>query len=324
MNRASRSLTVVAALVVFFFTNAAYAQSYPTKPIRMIVTLGPGSSVDLLARTLGDRLGRQLGQPIIVENRAGAGGRVAADAVAKAAPDGYTLMGNSIASHAINPALYGTLSYDPVRDFAPITLLASSPNVLVIGNAIPALSVVELIAHLRKQGDFAYSSGGQGTSMHLAGEMFASMIGVKGVHVPFKSSPEAITAVVKGDVVLMFPNAPNAIGLAKGSKLRALATTTAKPISWWSELPTMADAGLAGFDVTAWFGLAAPAGTPEPIVRRLNAEVLQALAEPTVRDALVKQGFEVLTSTPEEFGRFVQVELAKWTRVIKAAGLKPE
>lgn len=317
-------LRIVCALVCTYVGVASAQPSYPTKPIRLIVTLGPGSTVDLLARTVGDQLSRQLGQPVLVENRAGAGGMIAAETVARASPDGYTLLTSTIGTHGINPGLHPKMAYDAIRDFAPITLLASSPNVLIVGNDVPAQSVAELIAHIKSKGEFAYSSGGTGTSMHLAGELFSSMIGVKGLHVPYKASPEAVASVMKGEVMLMFPNAPNAIGPARGGRLRAIAATPDRRISWWAELPTVAEAGLAGFDVTAWFGLTAPAGTPDPIIRRLHEEAHKALAVAAVRDALVKQGFEVLTSTPEGFAQFIRAELAKWERVIKTAGIKPE
>lgn len=302
------------------------AQEYPVKPVKIVVTLSPGSTSDILARVLGNQLAKQLGQSFVIENRPGAGGMLAAEAVAKAPADGYTLLGNSIATHGIGPSLYPKLSFDPMRDFAPVALVASSPNVLIVGTGVAARTVPELIALIRAAPErFTFSSGGNGTSHHMAGELFGTLIGVRGVHIPYKGTPEAVNAVVTGDVLLMFPNAPNAVGLAKGGKLRALAVATPRPVSWWPELPTVAEAGVAGFDVTAWFGFAAPAGTPEAILRRLNSELNKAILVPSVREALVNQGFEILPAgTPEAFGEFMRAEKEKWARVIRSSGAKVE
>ena len=301
----------------------ALAQAWPAKPVRVVVTLSPGSTSDILARVVSEQMGKSLGQAFVVENRPGAGGNIAGDYVAHQAADGYTIMLATISSHGINPALYAKMPYDALRDFTPVIALASSPNVLIASNEVPANSVPELIAWLKSQpaGQVNYASAGNGTSMHLSGELFNSLAGVKTAHIPYKGSPEAVTAVMKNEVAIMFPNAPNAVTLAKSGKIKLLAVTTPKRLSWLPDVPTVAEAGLPGFDVVAWFGFVAPAGTPADIVARLNAEAQKALALPSVREALTKQGFEVMGGSSQEFGQFMRTEIDKWTRVVNGAGL---
>jgi tripartite-type tricarboxylate transporter receptor subunit TctC len=312
-------VALCAGLVAF----PAVAQTYPERPVRIVVTLSPGSTSDILARVVGDQMSKGLGQPVVIENRPGAGGNVAGAAVKATPADGYTLMLATISSHGINPALYAKMPYDALKDFTPIALLGSSPNVLIAGPGVPASSVKELIA-LVKSGNHNFASGGNGTSHHLSAELFNAMIGAKGTHIPYKGSPEAVTAVMKGDVTFMFPNAPNAVPLAKSGKLKLLAVTTPKRVSWLPDVPTVAESGLPGFDVTAWFGLVAPAGTPEPIIQKLNAEANKALGVQSVRDALVNQGFELMGGSTKEMGDFMRAEIDKWTRVVKLSGAKVE
>ncbi|MBC7781225.1 MAG: tripartite tricarboxylate transporter substrate binding protein [Proteobacteria bacterium] len=301
------------------------AQSYPVKPVRWIATLPPGSAIDIVARVVGDAVSRQIGQQIIVENRPGAGGIVAAESVQRAAPDGYTVLVGSIASHGINPSLVPKIPYDAIKDFAPVVSLASSPNVLIASNSLPVTSVKELIAFARKRpGELLYASGGTGTSHHMGAELFSMMSGVKMTHIPFKGTPQAVQAVLAGDVALMFPNIPNAMGLAKAGKIRILGVTTPKRLSWWPELPTIAELGLPGYEVIAWFGLFAPAGTPDAVIERLNVESNKALGVPAVRETLVSQGFELLGGSVKEFTLFVRSELDKWAKVVKATGAKAE
>lgn len=303
----------------------AAAQSYPSKPVKIVVTLSPGSTSDILARTVADQLTQSMGQTFVVENRPGLGGNIAGEAVARAAPDGYTLMLATISSHGINPALFERMPYDALKDFAPIVLLASSPNVLIVTPSMPVKSVAELVSYAKtRQGDLTFASGGIGTSHHLSGELFNSLAGVKMTHVPYKGSPQAVTAVATGEVALMFPNIPNALGLAKSGKVKMLAVTTPKRLSWLPDVPTVAEAGLPGFDVTAWFGFVAPAGTPEAILQRLNAESLKALEQPAVRQALINQGFEIMGGSRQEFAQFMRAEIDKWARVVKASGAKAE
>ena len=229
----------------------------------------------------------------------------------------------SISSHGINPALYAKMPYDALRDFTPVIALASSPNVLIASNETPAVSVKELITWLKSQpaGQINFASAGAGTSMHLAGELFNSLVGVKTTHIPYKGSPEAVSAVMKNEVTMMFPNAPNAVPLAKSGKLKLLAVTSPKRLSWLPDVPTVAEAGLPGFDVVAWFGFVAPAGVPADIIARLNAEAQKALALPAVREALTKQGFDVMGGSSQEFGQFMKSEIDKWTRVVNNANL---
>jgi tripartite-type tricarboxylate transporter receptor subunit TctC len=302
---------------------SAQAQAWPTKPVRVVVTLSPGSTSDILARVVAEQMSKSLGQAFVVENRPGAGGNIAGDYVAHQSADGYTIMLASISSHGINPALYAKMPYDALKDFTPIIALASSPNVLITSNETPAGSVKELISWLKGQpgGAVNYASAGNGTSMHLAGELFNTLAGVKATHIPYKGSPEAVTAVMKNEVAMMFPNAPNAVSLAKSGKIKLLAVTSPKRLPSMPEVPTVIEAGLPGFDVVAWFGFVAPAGTPAEIVAKLNAEAQKALALPAVREALTKQGFDVMGGSAQEFGQFMKTEIDKWTRVVNGANL---
>lgn len=322
----ARSLPAAALLVTAVAAApVAVAQAWPAKPVRFIVTLAPGSASDIVARVVGEALSKPLGQTVVIENRVGAGGVVAAEFVMRAPPDGHTILVGSIASHGINPALMSKISYDAMKDFTPVVNLASSPNVLIVSNSLPAKSVKELIAlAARRPGDLTYASGGVGTSHHMGGELLALMGKVKMSHVPFKGSPQAVGAVVSGEVALMFPNIPNAMGLAKAGKVRILGVTTPKRLSWWPELPTVAESGLPGYEVIAWFGLFGPAGMPTSIVERLNVESNRVLAQPAVRENLVQQGFEILGGSVQDFTAFVRSELDKWARVVKASGAKAD
>jgi tripartite-type tricarboxylate transporter receptor subunit TctC len=326
MRSMARSLPAAALLVTAVAAApVAVAQAWPAKPVRFIVTLAPGSASDIVARVVGEALSKPLGQPVVIENRVGAGGVVAAEFVMRAPPDGYTILVGSIASHGINPALMSKISYDAMKDFTPVVNLASSPNVLIASNSLPVKSVKELIAlAARRPGDLTYASGGVGTSHHMGGELLALMGKVKMSHVPFKGSPQAVGAVVSGEVALMFPNIPNAMGLAKAGKVRILGVTTPKRLSWWPELPTVAESGLPGYEVIAWFGLFGPAGMPAAIVERLNVESNRVLAQPAVRENLVQQGFEILGGSVQDFTAFVRSELDKWARVVKASGAKAD
>lgn len=299
----------------------ASAQSFPNRPITLVVTSGPGSAADILSRVVGDSLGRRLGQPVVIDNRAGAGGNIAADLVARAQPDGYTLLMASTSTHGTNASLYKSLRFDPVKDFAPIGLVASNPNVLVVLSTSPVKSVKDLIELARlKPGELTYSSGGNGTSQHLAGEVFASMLGSKFTHVPFRAAPQAMGAVLAGDVMMTFTSIPVALAQVKSGTIRALGVTSGKPVSIWPDMPTLSSQGLPGFDVSAWFGLAAPAKTPESIVSRLNVALQEVLAEPTLRDKLRAQGVEVIGGTPAQFESYIRSELDRWGTVIRATG----
>jgi tripartite-type tricarboxylate transporter receptor subunit TctC len=301
----------------------AHAQPWPSKPIKWVVPFAPGGTTDILARTVGEKLSVALGQPVVVENRPGAGGGVGADYVAKAAPDGYTLVGGTISTHAINASLYKSLPYDPVKDFVPITLIARLPNLLVVNPNVPAKNVGELIALLKANpGKYNFASSGNGTSQHLSGELFKSIAGVEMQHVPYKGSPPALQDVVAGQVTMTFDNITTAWPLAKAGNLRPLAVTTAQRSAVAPDVPTMQEAGLAGYEVGSWQGVFAPAGTPPEIVRRLNTEIVRILRMPEVRDKLIGLGAEPVGNSSEEFAAMVRSEVAKWADVVKRSGAR--
>jgi tripartite-type tricarboxylate transporter receptor subunit TctC len=318
LKRLVHAVLVAAALAL---PVAASAQSYPTKPVRILVTLGPGSSSDILARLVADELSKRLGQNFIVENRPGAGGNIAADVAAKSPNDGYTLLMSTISTHGINPSLYASIPFDPVKDFAPIGLLASNPNVLIVNPALPVNNLKELLAlAAQKPGELTYSSGGAGTSQHLGGELMGSMAKVKLTHVPYKSTPESLNAVVGGQVSMSFTSVPVAAAQVKAGKVKALGISSEKPLAMWPEMPTIASQGLPGFNVSAWFGMSAPAGTPQPIIDKLNAELNAIMTSPGMREKLAAQGMEVTTTTPAEYGKFIQSEIERWRPIVKASG----
>jgi tripartite-type tricarboxylate transporter receptor subunit TctC len=304
---------------------SSVAQSnYPDRPIRMLVGFPPGSSADIVARLLGQRLTEQLGKPVTVENLAGAAGNIAAERVAKAAPDGYTLAFAAHAQLITNPSLY-KLGFDPLKDFAPISQVYTSPNVLVVANSVPAKSVQELLALARAQpGTLTFASGGSGSSPHLAGEMLKSMAGVDIRHIPYKGVVAAIPDLLGGRVTMMFSPMPIVLPLVREGKLRALAVTSLKRSMAARELPTMDESGARGYEVTLWGGLLAPAGTPAPIVRKLQLETAKALALPDVHARLADLGMETIGDSPEEFAATIRSELPKWAKLIKDAGIKPE
>ena len=316
---------LVAGVALVMAATGVGAQQYPVKTVRIVVTLGPGSAGDLLTRLLAEPLGRSLGQTVIADNRPGAGGNLAAEIVAKAPPDGYTLFLTTISTHGINPTLYSKLPFDPVRDFAPITLSASSPNVLVVHPSMPVASVTQLIAFAKaRPGELTFSSGGAGTSQHMSGELFNLMSGIKTTHVPYKATPQSMAAVMSGEVVMSFASVPVAQATVKSGKLRGLGVTSGKRVAAWPEMATIAESGLPGFDVAAWFGYAATGGTPPAIVNRLNEEFRKAQRDPAIREKLVAQGMEVTESTPEEFARYIREEIAKWAKVVKASGARAD
>ncbi|HVF64138.1 MAG TPA: tripartite tricarboxylate transporter substrate binding protein [Casimicrobiaceae bacterium] len=303
--------------------SVATAQSWPAKPIRYVVPFAPGGTTDILGRTVAEKLSVVLGQPVVVENKPGAGGGVGAEYTSKQPADGYTIMGGTISTHAINASLYKNLGYDPVRDFAPITLLARLPNMLVVNPNVPAKDVKELIALLKANpGKYSFASAGNGTSQHLSGELFKTMTGVDIQHVPYKGSPPALADVVGGNVAITFDNITTAWPLVKGGKLRALAVTTAQRSSVAPDVPTLAEAGLAGYEVGSWQGVFAPAGTPPDIVRRLNAEIVKIMNAPDVRERLIGLGAEPAPNTPEQFQAMVRSEVAKWAEVVRKSGAK--
>ncbi len=303
---------------------AANAQSFPSKPIKMVVPFPAGGTVDFFARVVSTKLSESLGQPVLVENRAGAGGNIAVEAVAKSPADGYTLlMGSEIV--AINTSLYSRLSYDPIKDLAPITLVGTVPNILIVNPALPANSVKELIALAAKSpGKISFASTGQGTSSHLSSELFKLMANVDITHIPYKGGPPAVADLIGGQVNMMFINMPTGIGHVKSGKARILAVSSLRRVSQLPEVPTVDQAGLKGYDTQAWSGLYAPAGTPPEVIAKLNAEVVKILKMPAVREQLAAQGAEPVGDSPEEFARFMRDEIAKWAKLIKISGAKVE
>jgi len=300
----------------------AVAQAYPAKPIRIIVPSPPGDGSDLMARAIGDKLSLAWNTPVVVDNRMGAGGRVGAEAAAKAAPDGYTLIMGNAGSHGINAALYADLPYDIERDFAPVTQVMRSPNVLVVSPALPAANVRELIALFKANpGKYSYGSGGNGSSAHLSAELFKSMAGVDVVHVPYKGASPALTDVIAGRVVMFIGNLPPAMPHIKSGNVRALAVTTAQRSALVPDIPTLAESGLPGFETVAWFGLFAPAGTPKPIVDKLQAEVARIVREPEIRERMTALGGEPVGNSPEAFSAIVKGDVAKWKKVVKDANV---
>jgi tripartite-type tricarboxylate transporter receptor subunit TctC len=310
-------------LLVAAFAAGAWAQDYPTKPIRIVVPFPPGGATDLLARAVAQRLTEKWGQAVIVDNRPGAGGNIGSELVAKAAPDGYTLEMGTVGTHAINASLYAKMPYDHVKDFVPIVLVAAVPNVLVVNPSLPVKSVQELIAYAKANpGKLNFASSGNGTSIHLSGELFKVMAGVQMTHVPYKGSAPALQDLIAGQVQLMFDNLPPSLPQIKAGKLRALAVTTAKRSPALPDLPTIAESGLPGFESSSWFGLLAPAGTPQPIVAKLNAEVNAWLATPEAKEKLLASGANPAGGSPEDFAKHIAAETAKWQKVVKESGAK--
>jgi tripartite-type tricarboxylate transporter receptor subunit TctC len=303
----------------------SFAQSFPEKPIRFVVGFTPGGPSDILARALGQKLGERWSQQVVIENRPGAGGNVAAEAVAKSAPDGYTwLLGNN-SILATNQSLYRSLGYDPVKDFAPVSLVAVQPNILVVNPQVPARSVTELITLAKKNpGKLNYASSGSGAAAHLAGELFKTMTGVDMVHVPYKGAQPALTDVIAGQVQLMFATSASVIPFIQAGRLRALAVTTARRSASVPDLPTVAEAGVPGFEAITWHGVVVPAATPAPLVERLNRDIVSALAQPDLRERLAALGAEVRAGTPSEFADYIASEIPKWSKVVRESGARIE
>ena len=321
--RVMQRILRVAIALGFALALDAAAQGYPAKPIRLIVPFPPGGSADILARAIGQKAGEGLGQTLVVENRPGAGTAIGAEALAKSAPDGYAVMIGTVSSHAINPALNPKLPFDPVKDFTAVSLVATIPFAMIVHPSVQAKNVQEFVALARaKPGSLNYSSAGNGTSNHLAGELFKSMAGIDIVHIPYKGSAPALNDLVAGQVALMFDLVLTAAPHVKSGAARGLAVTGAQRSSVLPELPTVAESGLPGYEVSAWFGIFAPAGVPEPVVQRLNAEFVKALRDSDLRQRLASQGAEPLTSTPAEFAAYLRSEIDKWGKVVKAAGMK--
>jgi tripartite-type tricarboxylate transporter receptor subunit TctC len=309
--------------VLCALSTAVGAQSYPSRPVRMLIPFPPGSAADIIARAMEPQLREKLGQPLVIDNRGGAGGNIAADMTAKSAADGYTIMLATIGTHAINYSLYSKLSFHPVRDFTPIVLIGDSPNVLVTSPRVQANSVKELIALAKASpGKLNFSSSGAGTSVHLSGELFNSMAGVKTIHVPFKGASESLTGLLGGQVDFSFASLSSAIPFIKTGKLKGFAVTALKRSPSMPDLQTMSEAGLPGFAAVAWYGIVGPAGIPQPIVATLSKVSLAALDTKEVKDRLFASGVEVRPDDAAAFAKLIRAEMDKWAKVVKDSGAK--
>jgi tripartite-type tricarboxylate transporter receptor subunit TctC len=323
LSRCSKSVAYASTAALLLVAGACGAQGYPAKPIRFLIGFPPGGTNDILARALAPKLTESLGQTVVLENRGGASTAIATELAARSAPDGYTIVLNAPA-HATNPALI-KLSFDPIRDFAFITLLAESQNLLVVHPSVPARSVKELIAISKaRPGAINYGSSGIGTTPHLSAELFQYLTGTRWVHIPYKGSGLGLTGLLSGEVSLYFANVPAAYRHVQAGKLRPIALSGTRRTPAAPGIPTVAETGIPGFAVTSWFGVAAPAKTPRPIIERLNSEIVRALNAPDLRERMQGMGADPVGNSPEEYTAFVQNEIAKWGKVIKAAGIKGE
>jgi tripartite-type tricarboxylate transporter receptor subunit TctC len=322
-------MRIIATSVLFLLAATlcaplASAQPYPSKPIRFVVPFAPAGGTDILARLIAQKLSESWGQPVNVDNRPGASGNLGTEIVARSAPDGYTIL-MVVNTHAVNASLFSKLSFDPVRDFAPVILTATTANILVVYPSVPARSVQDLIALAKAQpGKLKYASGGSGTTSHLAAELFKTMTGVDMVHVPYKGGGAAYADLLSGQVQLYFVGIPGTVQYLKAGKLRALGVTTSRRSPAVPEVPTIAESGVPGFNATTWWGILAPAGTPQALISRLDQEVGRILRQPDLRAKLDEQGFESVASTPEGFGQFIRAEIDLWAKAVKVSGARAD
>jgi tripartite-type tricarboxylate transporter receptor subunit TctC len=322
MNRIARLLAALAALCIAF---PALAQDWPSRPIKMLVGFAPGGGTDVVARLIAQKIGESLGQPVVVENRAGATGTIAAEAVARSTPDGYTILMGHVNSNAIAPMMFKKLPYDPITDFQPVTYVGYVPNILVVHPSVTAKSVPELIAMMKSQpGKMTYASSGLGSTQHLAGEMFQLITGTQLIHIPYKGSGQAITDLIGGQVQMNFDTMPPVLPHIQAGKINALAISTPQRLASLPNLPTFAEVGITGFDVTNWYGVFAPAKTPKPIVERLSTEINKAMNDPVVREKLVAIGTQLGGGSPADFEAFLKGELAKYGKLAKDAKISIE
>ena len=319
--------TIISAALLLYCTAPlpALAQAWPSKSIRWIVPFPPGGGNDTIARAVGQRLAESIGQPVVIDNRPGAGGTIGADLAARAPGDGYTLFLAGVASHGINPALGGRLPYDPVRDFAPVSLLATAPLLLVLHPSLPVRSVKDLLALARaRPGALNFASNGRGSSSHMAAELFASMGQVKMEHVPYKGLAPALTDLLGGRVELMFSSLVAILPHVSAGKLRPVATTGSARSAVLANLPTVAEAGLTGYETASWYGVVTPAGTPGPVVERLSSELGRIIRTPAVREQLLADGAVPVGSTPQAFAAHIKAELARWSKLVRDAKIQPD
>ena len=315
----------IGAALALVAATGIHAAEYPAKPIRFVIAFPPGGASDVLTRLVGGRLSESLGQSLVYDNRPGAGGNIAGEIVAKSPPDGYTLLMGNNAILATNASLYKNMGFDPVKDLAPVVLLASQPNILVVHPSLPVKSVKELVALARaRPGQLNYASSGSGLAAHLAGEMFKSMTGTSMVHIPYKGAGPALIDMLAGQCQVMFATALSVQPHLKSGRLRPLAVTTAKRSPSMPDLLTVAEAGVPGFEATTWHGVVAPAGTPQPVIGRLNSEINKVLQMPDVRERLTTQGAEVIGGTPKEFADYIKAEIPRWAKVIRDSGARAD
>jgi tripartite-type tricarboxylate transporter receptor subunit TctC len=320
-----RAVNILLAGLALQLPTLAGAQSWPTKPVHIIVSFGAGGTADILARMVGERLSPLLGQPVIIENRPGGGGHLGARSVARAEPDGYTLLMSGSPTHSVGPHLFKQLSYDPMRDVPPVAMVAAAPNLLVVNSSLPVRSLDDLVRLAReKPGQLTYSSAGNGTSGHLAAELLKSTARINMLHVPYKSGPEAVTGVLSGDVNFIFFTVPSVLPQVESGKLRALAITSAARSALVPNVPTVAELGFPGFEALAWFALFAPQQTPKPIITRLSADIEKIVNLPDIRDKMIQLGAEPSYMNPEQLTSFVAVESPKWGQLIREAGVTAE
>jgi tripartite-type tricarboxylate transporter receptor subunit TctC len=315
---------VLALSIAIGIPAAVMAQAYPNKPLRIVVGYTPGGTTDIIARVIAARLTVTLGQPVIVENRPGAGGNLGADSVAKAAPDGYTLQLGTAGNMTVNPSIYPNMGFDTVRDFQPISLVATLPNLMVVNPKLPAKTVQEFVAWAKSRpGKVFFASSGNGNTPHMTAELFNMAAGLSMVHVPYRGSGPALTDLIGGEgVQVMFDNMPSAIGHARSGALRAIAVTSPKRVQGEPNIPTVSESGYPDFQVVTWFGLFAPAGTPGPVVDRLHREVTEAIRTPAIRKRLIELGAEPVSNSPSEFSALVKSDIVRWAKVVKAANIQ--
>jgi len=312
-----RSIRAILSLCIFICASQVEAQ-YPARPLRIVVPFAPGGSTDIFARLVGDRLATALGQPVVIENRAGASGNIGADAVAKSAPDGYTLLMATTGVMAINNALFKSMTFDAAKDFEPVIYIASISNVVIVPVDLPAKSIAELIALAKREpGKLSFASSGAGASTHMSAELFKSMAGIDILHIPYKGSGQALPDLISGRVSMMFENAPGAVAYIKAGKVRALAVTGLKRVAALAEVPTVAESGLPGYESLSWSGLAVVAGTSKEIVHKLNVETAAILATAEMRAKLAEQGADAVGGSPEQFAAHIRAERDKWSRLIR-------
>ncbi|HET7157659.1 MAG TPA: tripartite tricarboxylate transporter substrate binding protein [Burkholderiales bacterium] len=314
----------IAALAMICAAAPVQSQPYPSKPVRLIVPFPPGGGTDTMARVLGPKLGEALGQQVLIDNRGGAGATIGTELAAKAPADGYTMLLMTV-TNAVGMALYPNLKFDLVRDFAPVTRLATTPHVLVVHPSVPAKTVKELVALAKaRPGQLVYSSSGTGTVSHLAGEYFGFLTGTKMLHVPYKGGGPSVSALLGGEVSVGFATLPSVVSFIKSGKLRGIAMTTAQRSPTLPDLPTVGDAGIANYDVGSWYGLSVPTGTPKEAIARLHEATHKVLVLPDTRERLAASGFDIIVSSPEQYGEFVRVEVERWAKVVKMSGAKAD